>query len=62
MKLENNFPGTRAKIGTLLQSVNAKRDFWLAEANLNAAIYGGGALSGGGGGDVALADTGGGGH
>jgi outer membrane protein TolC len=53
---------SRAKIGTLLQSVNAKRDFWLAEANLNAAIYGGGASSGGGGGDVALADSGGGGH
>lgn len=53
---------TRAKIGTLLQSVNAKRDFWLAEANLNAAIYGGGASSGGAGGDVALADSGGGGH
>lgn len=53
---------TRAKIGTLIQSVNAKRDFWLADANLNAAIYGGGASAGGGGGDVALADAGGAGH
>ena len=53
---------TRAKIGTLLQSVNAKRDFWLAEANMNAAIFGGGASSGGGASDVALADSGGGGH
>ena len=31
---------TRAKIGTLMMSVNAKRDFWLADADLNAAIYG----------------------
>ncbi len=31
---------TRAKIGTLIVSVNAKRDFWLADADLNAAIYG----------------------
>ncbi|WP_026480224.1 TolC family protein [Ahrensia sp. 13_GOM-1096m] len=51
---------TRAKIGTLLQSVNAKRDFWLADANLNAAIYGGGASAGGGGSAVTLADAGGG--
>lgn len=46
---------TRAKIGTVLQSVGAKREFWLAEANLNAAIYGGGAAAAGGGGDVAMA-------
>lgn len=38
---------TRAKIGTLLLAVNAKREFWLADANLAAAVYGGG--SGGGG-------------
>ena len=42
---------TRAKIGTLLQSVKAKKEFWLADANLTAAIYGGGADAGGGTGD-----------
>lgn len=46
---------TRAKIGSLIQSVNAKREFWLADANLNAAIYGGGAATGGGGGGMELA-------
>ncbi|NNU47678.1 TolC family protein [Rhizobium sp. WYCCWR 11279] len=34
---------TRDKINSTLLSVNAKRDFWLAEANLAPAIYGGGA-------------------
>ncbi|MBY3183617.1 TolC family protein [Rhizobium laguerreae] len=34
---------TRDKINSILLSVNAKRDFWLAEANLAPAIYGGGA-------------------
>ncbi|KQV30438.1 copper resistance protein [Rhizobium sp. Root1203] len=34
---------TRDKINSTLLSVNAKRDFWLAEANLLPAIYGGGA-------------------
>jgi len=53
---------TRAKIGTLLQSVNAKRAFWLADANLNAAIYGGGSPLGGAGEAVTLAAGGGGGH
>ncbi|PDT35595.1 copper resistance protein [Rhizobium sp. M10] len=33
---------TRDKINAILLSVNAKRDFWLAEANLAPAIYGGG--------------------
>ncbi len=33
---------TRDKINSILLSVNAKRDFWLAEANLAPAIYGGG--------------------
>lgn len=33
---------TRAKIGAALLAVNAKRDFWLAEAGLSAAVYGGG--------------------
>ena len=52
----------RAKINSALQSVNAKRDFWMADANLSAAIYGGGTSSAGGGEDIALADNGGGGH
>ncbi len=34
---------TRDKINSTLLSVNAKRDFWLAEADLVPAIYGGGA-------------------
>jgi outer membrane protein TolC len=33
---------TRDKINSILLSVNAKRDFWLADANLMPAIYGGG--------------------
>ena len=45
---------TRAKISTLLMSVNAKRDFWLADADLNAAIYGPG-FGGGGSSDTAPA-------
>lgn len=54
---------TRAKINTLIMSVNAKRDFWLADADLNAAIYGPG-FGGGSGGDAApaTADAGGAGH
>jgi len=36
---------TREKINSILLSVNAKRDFWLAEANLAPAIYGGGSSS-----------------
>jgi outer membrane protein TolC len=34
---------TRDKINSILLSVNAKRDFWLADANLMPTIYGGGA-------------------
>lgn len=33
---------TRDKINSIQLSINAKRDFWLAEANLAPAIYGGG--------------------
>ncbi|MGO7632682.1 TolC family protein [Rhizobium leguminosarum] len=33
---------TRDKINSILLSVNAKRDFWIAEANLAPAVYGGG--------------------
>lgn len=53
---------TRAKVGTILLSVNAKAAFWLADANLSAAIYGGGASSGGGATAPSLADGGGAGH
>ncbi|MEJ8570513.1 TolC family protein [Microbaculum marinum] len=52
---------TRAKINTILQAVNARREFWLADTNLSAAIYGGGGDAGAGaGGTTALADSGGG--
>ncbi|MFK0166451.1 TolC family protein [Rhizobium sp. NPDC090279] len=37
---------TREKINALVQSVDAKRDFWLADAGLAPAIYGGGSSSG----------------
>lgn len=51
----------KAKVNSDLQADLAKRDFWLAEANLKAAIYGGGgAAAGGGGGMAVLADAGGG--
>lgn len=33
---------TRARLEAVLLSVDARRDFWLAAVNLNAAIYGGG--------------------
>ncbi|WP_436639476.1 TolC family protein [Microbaculum sp. FT89] len=52
---------TRAKINTVLQAVSAKRDFWLAETDLSASIYGGGDTAGASGGEAtALADSGGG--
>ncbi|WP_417767318.1 TolC family protein [Stappia sp.] len=53
---------TRARIGTVLLAARAKRDFWLAEAGLAAAIHGGGAPASveGGGGEATLADAGGG--
>ena len=53
---------TRAKINTILLSAAAKRDFWLADANLDAAIYGGGGAADAGGPETMVADTGGGGH
>ena len=49
----------RAKIGALQQSVDAKRRFYVAEANLSATIYGGGAGGGGGGGGAVVAEGGG---
>ena len=39
---------TRAKVNSLLLSVNAKRDFWLADAGLAAVVYGGAPAAGGG--------------
>jgi outer membrane protein TolC len=36
---------TREKVNAVQLSINAKRDFWLAAANLTAAVYGGGAGS-----------------
>ena len=50
---------TRARINSLLLSVDAKREFWLADANMSAAIYGGGASAGSGGtGPTTVADAG----
>ncbi|MEM5473639.1 TolC family protein [Hoeflea sp. AS60] len=51
---------TRAKVGTLLLAINAKREFWLADINLSAAIYGGGAGTGGSGSAPSVGDAGGG--
>ncbi|MDX0532999.1 TolC family protein [Sinorhizobium medicae] len=54
---------SREKINSILLAVNAKRDFWLAEADLAPAIYGGGAGAAGGETEVAAAaESGGGGH
>ena len=51
----------RDKLGSALEAANAKRDFWLAQANIKAAIYGGGTASAGDGEGMAIA-SGGGGH
>ncbi len=54
---------TGARTDSLLQSVNAKRDFWLADASLVTAVYGGGgapAAAGGGAAAPAPASAGGG--
>ncbi|KQT95478.1 TolC family protein [Rhizobium sp. Leaf453] len=53
---------SREKVNSTLLAVNAKRDFWLAEANLAPAIYGGGAGAAGGETEVAAAADSGGGH
>lgn len=54
---------SREKVNSILLAVNAKRDFWLAEANLAPAIYGGGTGSAGAQTEAtASADSGGGGH
>lgn len=44
---------TRAKIDAIMLSLNAKRNFWLAEVNLAAAIHGGGSAPSGGGEEAA---------
>jgi outer membrane protein TolC len=36
---------SREKVDAILLAIDAKRDFWLAEADLAPAIYGGGAAS-----------------
>ena len=48
---------TRAKITSNILSLNAKREFYLAEVNLGTAIYGGGSSDGGGEIEVAAAET-----
>lgn len=53
---------TRDKINSILLSVNAKRDFWLAEANLAPAIYGGFSSASGNSDDAAASEGGGRGH
>ena len=54
---------TRAKINSIMLSLNAKRAFWLADVGLGTAIHGGGGSAPAGGGMVAaVADAGGGGH
>lgn len=54
---------TRAKVNSIMLSLNAKRQFWLADVNLGTAVHGGGGSSPvGGGSDAAVADEGGGGH
>ena len=53
----------REKLSASLEAANAKREFFMAQADLTAAIYGGGAGSGGAGGEGAtLAAGGGAGH
>ncbi len=48
---------TRAKISSNILSLNAKREFYLAEVNLGTAIYGGGSSGGGGETEVASAEA-----
>ncbi|MFD3189021.1 TolC family protein [Sedimentitalea sp. HM32M-2] len=52
----------REKLASSLQAANAKRDFWIAQANLTAAIYGGGSGAAGDGGGMTIASGGGAGH
>ena len=52
---------TRGRINAVILSTNAKRNFWLADAGLTGAIFGG-AGAGGGGEAMTVADGGGAGH
>ncbi|EPX77543.1 TolC family protein [Litoreibacter arenae] len=52
----------REKLGASLEAANAKREFYMAQADLTAAIYGGGAGGGGDGESATLAAGGGAGH
>jgi len=40
---------TRAKIDAIMLSLNAKREFWIADVNLSTAVHGGGMAAAGGG-------------
>jgi outer membrane protein TolC len=53
---------TRAKINSIMLSLNAKRQFWLADVNLGTAIHGGGGEAAAAGEPVAAAADEGGGH
>lgn len=53
----------RAKVNSIMLSLNAKRQFWLADVNLGTAVYGGGGSAPAGtGAETAAADDGAGGH
>ncbi len=52
----------REKLSASLEAANAKRDFFMAQSDLTAAIYGGGGGSAGAGGEGATLAAGGGGH
>ena len=48
---------TRARMQSNLLAASARRDFWLADANMTAVLYGGGSeVAAGGGGDAAAAE------
>ncbi|WP_425053793.1 TolC family protein [Psychromarinibacter sp. S121] len=49
---------TRARLSSAILEANARRDFWLADANLTATIYGGGAMAVAGGGATRVTDPG----
>jgi outer membrane protein TolC len=52
---------TRAKVNSIMLSLNAKRQFWLADVNLGTAVHGGGGSAPSGGGvETASAEDGGG--
>lgn len=53
----------RAKVNSIMLSLNAKRQFWLADVNLGTAVYGGGGSApASAGAETAAADEGSGGH